>query len=228
MDEQLRRYYLDQLGIQCWQSLPVVHDEVSGTEPVAAVHDEPSLTIEQAVQECAACPLHQGRKQALPGRGDTGCDVLVLLASPSAQDDMAGRICSGEQGELLDKMLAAIGLSTDEVYITCLLKCAVPAQHTIMPAEVEHCRKHLDAQLAAIRPGHVLMLGELTARCFFQQDSSLDAFREEINVHADAPGSVYGGAKLMVSYSPQELIQAPACKRKAWQDLQLLQARLAD
>ena len=232
MDEQLRRYYLDQLGIQCWQSAteqvagPV--DEVVDTGSLSTAAASPAPSLEQAVLGCTACSLHRHREQALPGRGDADAEVLVLLPHPSVEDDRAGSLCGGEQGALLEKMLAAIGLSFGQVYITSLLKCAVPARHTIMPVEIDQCRAHLDAQISTIRPGHILVLGELTARCLFQQDRTLDDFRRDINGGRDVVMGVYKDIRLLASYSPQELLERPACKRKAWQDLQLLQARLAN
>ena len=221
MDEQLRRYYLDQLGIQCWQPVTQQADE----SPVAEA-SQPVLTLEQSIAQCTACPLHEQSTPALPGRGAPDADVLVLLMAPSNEDTEAGQICSGEQGDLLGKMLAAIGLSDDQVYITSLLKHSIPERHTITPAEVGACRRYLEEQLASVRPGFILILGELVTRCFFQQDKTLDVFRDEINVDQHAACSRYGDAHVLVSYSPRELLTNPADKRKAWQDLQLLQARL--
>mgnify|MGYP001822828152 CR=1 FL=1 len=228
MDEQLRRYYLDQLGIQCWQA--VAQAEAVARAEHESLHVEadqpvltPALTLEQAVQQCTACPLHEESGVALAGRGAADADVLVLLISPSTQDQEARQICSGEQGVLLDKMLAAIGLTGDQVYITSLLKHSVPDQHTITPAEVDACRQFLDQQLASIRPRFILTLGDLVTRCFLQQDKALDVFREDININQDSRSAQYRDARLLVSYSPQELLLHPADKRKAWQDLQLLQ-----
>jgi len=234
MEEQLRRYYLDQLGIQCWQAVTQAEHESLPAEadqpvraPVLAPELTPAATLEQAVQQCTACPLHEQSGVALAGRGAADADVLVLLISPTTEDQQAGQICSGEQGVLLDKMLAAIGLTGDQVYITSLLKHNVPDQHTITPAEVVACRKYLDEQLASVRPRFILMLGGLVTRCFLQQDKALDVFREDINVHPHSASARYRDARLLVSYSPQELLLSPADKRKAWQDLQLLQAQIS-
>jgi DNA polymerase len=231
MDEQLRRYYLDQLRIQCWQAVARAEHEsphADADQPVLAPELAPVLTpalkLEQAVQQCTACVLHEKSAMALAGRGAADADVLVLLISPSVEDEHAGQLCSGEQGVLLDKMLAAIGLTGDQVYVTSLLKHSVPDQHTITPAEVDACRQFLDQQLASVRPRFILMLGDLVTRCFFQQDNALDAFREDINDNQESALAHYSDARLLVSYSPQELLQNPADKRKAWQDLQQLQA----
>ena len=218
MDEQLRRYYLDQLDIQCWQAVTQAGHESLPVEPV-----EPVLTLEQVIEQCTACALHEKSTMALAGRGAADADVVVLLISPSKEDEAVGQICSGEQGVLLDKMLAAIGLKEDRVYVTSLLKHGIPDQHTITPAEVDACRQFLDQQLASIRPRFILMLGDLVTRCFFQQDKALDVFREDINFSQETTLAQYRDARLLVSYSPQELLLRPADKRKAWQDLQMLQ-----
>ena len=140
-------------------------------------------------------------------------------------------MCSGEAGELFAKMLSAINIPIDEVYITSLLKCNVPALHTISTREIHHCSDYLKQQVSLIQPRLIIVLGETAAQCLLQKDAPLDDLRELINTNV-VSGIASGAAEtshqfesvpLFVSYSPQELAVQPGNKRKAWLDLQQMQ-----
>jgi uracil-DNA glycosylase len=245
--ERQRRYYLEVMGIQCWQSLE--KDMLPVAEPVVAMSAatvlgtgsdqsaESSTTALQQlyrdVSQCQRCDLHAGRTQAITGRGLVTAGLMLVSLAPDSRDDAAGEICSGEAGELLAKMLSAIELSIDDVYITSLLKCSVPSQHTVTTSELHHCKKYLQQQIALIQPSLLLVMGEVAARCLLQMDAPLDDLRNEVNGGLTAGTLVDAGdsnavhqfesTPLFVSYSPQELVQQPASKRKAWHDLQQLQ-----
>ena len=264
LDENTRRYYLDAMGIQCWQPLapaglqPPVTDRapasVSGSEakpadqsapersvpeksvqeksvPENPVIDQP-LPLAQIIAQCESCGLHTARRQALVDRGDRTSDLAFVLLAPQADDETAGELCSGEAGELFRKMLAAIDVGLDSVFITTLLKCPVPSGHTVTPAEVAACRGYLEQQLQVVQPRLVVVLGQSAAQCLLQKGDSLDALREAINPatrnslqagQSDSPYS-FASMPLLVSYSPHELLMEAQHKRKAWADLQLLQS----
>lgn len=230
MDENTRRYYLDAMGIQCWESLDagqiekqsvietpsdVSTAESSDREVSAATYDG----LESAIQRCTNCALHEKRTQAIAGRGNLSAELMFVLLSPSANDDKNGIICGGEAGELLSKMLAAININIDDVYITSLLKCRVPVNHTISPAEIQTCNAHLKQQIQFIQPKLVIVLGETTARCLLQKEQMIDDSRAMNETGSQQLDSV----PLFFSYSPEELLRQPANKRKAWADLQQMQ-----
>lgn len=245
LDENTRRYYLEVMGVQCWQLLEsdnqtaLVHDVVPAVEPVSTnttdntevitqpVADDANWPrLETAIQQCDKCPLHKTRKQALPGRGNQSAEIMFVVLSPGIADDASGSLLSGEANDLFSRMLAAINVSIDDVYITSLLKCAVPAQHTVSPAELLQCNEHLKQQIQLIHPKLLVVLGDTAVRCFLQKDAKLDDFRELINVEPSTDVqsvNFYESVPLFVSYSPQELLQQPENKRKAWLDLQQLQ-----
>lgn len=247
LDESMRRYYLDVMGIQSWQLLdtekpqsqahavadsPAVRQEkVAGDMDVAAGplsgNGEINWSqLEIKVQQCDRCPLHKTRKQSLVGRGDTSAEVMIVLLSPDAADDADGLLCSGEANVLLGKMLNAINISIDDVYITSLLKCAAPVHHTISAKEIHQCDQYLKQQIQLIQPKLLVVLGEAAVRCLLQKEKSLDDLRELLNSQIMDDRSVqhrFESVPLFVSYSPQELVQQPDNKRKAWLDLQQLQ-----
>lgn len=228
-DENTRRYYLDVMGIQCWESIDsqqgedsvsVSSVEDSNREVAAVDYSETDYSqLEQSIQQCTKCTLHKTRKQALPGRGSQSAELMFVVLSPDAADDASGVICGGEGNALFSKMLAAIDINIDDVYISSLLKCNVPLNHTVSPKEIQICNDHLKQQIKFIQPKLLIVLGETAVRCFLQKDLSIDDYRVMNN---DLPHQLES-VPVFVSYSPAELLLQPENKRKAWADLQQLQ-----
>ena len=216
LDENTRRYYLDVMGVQCWQSIET--SQQSEQVSIAATVDHVSL--EESIQRCTSCSLHETRKQALPGRGNPSAELMFVLLAPDESDDASGNICSGEADVLLGKMLAAIGINIEEVYLSSLLKCKVPIKHTVSPKEIQSCNDYLLQQIQQIQPKLLVILGETAVCCLLQEELSIDDARAKIN---DKTSTLYNQVPLYVSYSPEELLQQPENKRKAWADLQQLQ-----
>jgi uracil-DNA glycosylase len=242
LDENTRRYYLDAMGIQCWEMLDALqpqndHGEMPGAEHVEGQTVKPVTEssnkevaainwsqLEAAVKLCDQCALHKSRMQALPGRGNPSAKLLLLLLAPNARDDESGVICSAELDELLGKMLAAIDIDINDVYISSLLKCAVPVNHTVSVKEIRSCKQHLTQQIRLIQPEFLVVLGETAARCLLQKNLPIDDMRA-MNPGMSDQGQPYQVEEIpvFISYSPHELILQPAHKRAAWADLQQLQ-----
>lgn len=234
LDENTRRYYLDVMGVQCWelndsQQLQIDQHSDHGADPVSGGGNRDVTAInwqqlEENIQQCDRCVLHGSRKQALPGRGKQSAELMFLLLSPNARDDENGILNSAELDELFSKMLAAIDINIDDVYISSLLKCAVPANHTVSANEILSCNAYLKQQIQLIQPKLLVVLGETAARCLLQKDLPIDDFRAK-NPVLDYQGQQFQVEQVpvFISYSPQELIQQPAHKREAWSDLQQLQ-----
>ena len=223
MDENTRRYYLDVMGIQCWESIGPA-EKFPEPSKVIELSSADALSfplLEEAIQQCDKCRLHEGRRQAISGRGNLSADLMIVLLAPDAVDDEAAMICSGEANDLLAKMIAAINLSIDDVYISSLLKCAVPATHTVTTTEMHHCIDHLKQQIQLIQPKLLVVLGETAARCLLQDNLSLDDIRSVTNNITEQ--KQFEAVPLFTSYSPKELMQQPDNKRKAWLDLQKIQ-----
>lgn len=244
LDENARRYYLEMMGIQCWQSLDSQKQQAveqklqqrSDRDVASSLNKQEIINwpqLESSIQQCKKCALHKTRKQTITGRGNQSADLMFILMSPDSADDEAGVLCSSEAKELLDKMLAAINVSINDVYITSLLKCTVPAQHTISPAEIQQCNNYLKQQIQLVQPELFVVLGAAAIQCVLQKDLPLDDFRTKINAEIKTGVSTgnalttnqyqFESVPLFVSYSPRELLQNPENKRKAWFDLQQLQ-----
>jgi len=234
LDENTRRYYLDVMGIQCWQSLDSQQVSNASADPIVEQGNEDVTAVgwpqlEDSIRQCDQCALHKTRKQALVGRGNQSAELMFVVLSPSDRDDEKGDICSDAVNDLFSKMLAAIDINIDDVYITSLLKCAVPANHTISPKEIRSCDDHLKQQIQLIRPRLLVVLGETAVRCLLQKNLSIDDFRA-MNPGLGNLGQQYQveSIPVFVSYSPDELLQQVEDKRKAWSDLQLLQKIIND
>lgn len=249
LDENIRRYYLEVMGIQCWQSLePEVQqtpsqDTSSATVVNKTVADGQGkdrevissqsggeltgwLQLEAAIQQCKQCALQSTRKQAICGRGNKSAELMFVFLAPDMNDDASGVLCSGEANELFGKMLNAIDISINDVYITSLLKCSVPAQHTVSVKELQLCSNYLKKQIKLIQPKQLVVLGETATRCLLQKELSLDELRQAVNSAGESVHDVdreLESVPLLVSYSPQTLLRQPENKRKAWSDLQQLQ-----
>ena len=225
LDENTRRYYLDAMGIQCWQSI----DAATNTGVVAdsiSNEDVSWPALEASVQQCSQCPLSTTRKQAIVGRGNNNADVMFVLLSPTESDDAAGMVCSGESNELLSKMLAAINVSIADVYITSLLKCHSAVNHTITSAEIQQCNHHLKQQVQLIQPKIIVVLGELAAQCLLQKPTPIDDLRNVCHqavTNKQQDKYQFESIPLFISYSPEELLKQAENKRKAWADLQALE-----
>lgn len=238
LDENARRYYLDVMGIQCWALIDRHNDNVKadGSGSVAfqaagSISRQPETDLETNVQQCTRCELHTGRKQAITGRGSLSADLMFVLLAPGTSDDQSGMLCSGEADTLFSKMLSAINVAIDDVYITSLLKCCVPSRHTITTTELHYCAEFLKRQIQLVKPKLLVVAGNTAARCLLQRNSSLDDLRAIINPQTNADmaskstvfSHQFESVPIFISYSPQELLLQPENKRKAWQDLQQMQ-----
>ncbi len=140
---------------------------------------------------------------------------MVIGPMPNAEDDRDGQPFSGRQGQLLDRMLAAIGLSRDNVVLTNIIPWRPPGNRMPSPAELDICQPFLERQIALAEPKHVLLLGNFPARVFFGGNDTIHSMRGEWR-------DVQFGAhtfKAIATLHPQDLITAPANKALAWRDL---------
>ena len=232
LDENTRRYYLDVMGIQCWQQLggdqsvlpaeqpPVNNQLVNNSTDIAVNWSQ----LETSIGQCELCSLHKTRNEltsniSVAGTGNKKSSLMFVVLSPGAQ----GVLLSDRANELFEKMLAAINISIDEVYLTPLLKCSVPENHTISAQEIISCRLFLKQQIQLVQPKQLVVLGYTAVRCLLQKNLCLDDLRDSCNQSQLSIEDV----SLSVSYSPEELLLQPENKRKAWNDLQQLQKTMA-
>ncbi|MCC7138284.1 MAG: uracil-DNA glycosylase [Planctomycetes bacterium] len=149
------------------------------------------------------------------GEGPRRPRLLVVGEAPGADEDATGRPFVGKAGQLLTKMLAAIGLAREDVYIANVLKCRPPDNRPPEPDEVAACRPFLDEQIRLLDPELVLALGNPAAKALLGTDRGITSIRGQLRTLAD-------GRRVLPSFHPSYLLRTPEAKRESWLDLQLV------
>lgn len=174
--------------------------------------------LNERVKDCQRCPLAKSRKNLVFGEGNPQAELLFVGEAPGADEDLQGRPFVGRAGQLLTRMIEAIGLSREKVYIGNILKCRPPGNRDPLPSEVALCRPYLDQQMEMIDPKVICALGRIAAQTLLDTSRSLGELRGLVHP--------FRGRKLLVTYHPAALLRNPHLKRPAWDDLKLLRAQL--
>jgi DNA polymerase len=183
---------------------PVALQLVRSPEALAAIRHE--------LGECTRCKLHgQGRKQIVFGVGNPAADIMFVGEAPGADEDTQGIPFVGRAGQLLTKMIEAMGLRRDEVYIANVLKCRPPANRDPEPDEVGSCEPFLFQQIASVQPKVIIALGAFAARALLKTQDPISRMRGRVYD--------YRGAQLIPTFHPSFLLRSPGYKREAWEDL---------
>lgn len=191
------------------------------TRPQRAPGSDSLQAIAADAALCAACRLSAGRTRSVPGLGSVRPLVMVIGEGPGSEEDKTGMAFVGPAGQLLDKMLEAIGLSRNtNCFIGNIVKCRPPMNRDPAPDEQAACMPFLDRQLAILRPKAILAVGRIPAQTLLGVKTGIGKIR----------GTVYDfrGMPLVASYHPSALLRDETLKRPAWEDLKLLRATLDD
>ncbi|HEY9165303.1 MAG TPA: uracil-DNA glycosylase [Candidatus Kryptonia bacterium] len=176
-------------------------------------HDSDSLEVlNSRTSGCKKCPLGNTRKSFVFGVGNPKAKLVLIGEAPGADEDEQGEPFVGRAGQLLTKILAAVQLRREDVYICNILKCRPPNNREPLPTEIESCEPYLKKQLDIIKPKLILCLGRVAGQALLRMNTSLAEFRN--NMYE------YQGIKVMVTYHPAALLRNPNWKRPAWEDVQ--------
>ncbi len=165
------------------------------------------------IEECTRCPLYKTAKHAVPGTGDQSAELMCVGEAPGANEDETGQPFVGQAGGLLTKILAAIDLTRDQVFITNVLKHRPPGNRNPAPNEVEACSPYLVRQIQMIKPKVILALGTFAAQTLLETKTPIGKLRGAVHR--------YYGIPLIVTYHPAALLRNPAWKRPTWEDVKL-------
>lgn len=197
-------------------------DEPSGAvvETGGASSRDTLESLAQEVAHCAKCVLAGGRTQTVFGTGNPHADWMIIGEAPGAEEDRQGLPFVGRAGQLLNAMIAALGMRREDVYIANVLKCRPPNNRDPLGDEVAQCSPYLREQIRHVRPRIILALGRFAAQALLESTSPISRLRGRPHRYGefDTP--------LVVSYHPAYLLRSPLDKRKAWQDLQLARRTL--
>ena len=166
---------------------------------------------------CTSCQLSEQRNSVVFGVGNPEADIVFIGEAPGRDEDLKGEPFVGRAGQLLDRMLASLGMDRSEVYIMNTVKCRPPNNRDPKPEEVEACGKWFDAQLKALSPKLICLLGRVAAQTVLETDAPLSAMRGKWHD--------YHGIPVQVMYHPAYLLRSPKQKHHAWNDLSALQQR---
>ncbi|MBO9356540.1 uracil-DNA glycosylase [Bordetella petrii] len=185
--------------------------------PVVPAHDFDALR-EQVIQ-CTACGLCNGRRHAVFGMGGRPARWMVVGEAPGEQEDRQGLPFVGRSGQLLDAMLAAVGLSREkDVFIANVIKCRPPGNRNPKPEEIAACSPYLMRQIELLKPERILVLGRFAAQTLLGTDATIGSLRGRLHtLNADDGRQI----PMVVSYHPAYLLRSPVEKARAWQDLRL-------
>jgi uracil-DNA glycosylase family 4 len=204
------------------KSLPIVPVSTSPTPsagavvadrmPTASAQQGPLLAqLRAEIGDCQRCKLHTGRTHLVFGVGNPHAELLFVGEGPGADEDLKGEPFVGRAGQLLDRMIVAMGLSRPEVYICNIVKCRPPGNRNPEPDEIETCSPFLAKQITAVDPRIIVALGKVAAQTLLKDASPITRLRGHWREAFGKP--------LMPTFHPAYLLRSPGEKTKAWEDL---------
>jgi uracil-DNA glycosylase len=171
--------------------------------------------------DCQRCKLHTlGRKQVVFGVGNSDADLMFVGEAPGADEDIQGEPFVGRAGQLLTKIIEAIGLARSDVYIANVIKCRPPGNRNPEPDEVERCEPFLFRQIDMVKPKVIVALGKFAAQSLLKTNDPITRMR----------GREYRfrSATLIPTFHPAYLLRNPSSKREVWEDMKRVRAILSD
>ena len=182
---------------------------------IESVQNVESLeSFKNSICECLKCELGYTRTTFVFGVGNPNADIVFVGEAPGEKEDLIGEPFVGRAGKLLDKILAAINLSREDIYICNVIKCRPPQNRDPLPKEVELCEPYLKTQLSLINPKLFVALGRIAACTILKTKEPLKNLRNKI--------FKYEGIDLVVTYHPAALLRNPNFKKPAWEDFQMI------
>jgi DNA polymerase len=168
--------------------------------------------------ECTRCKLHKGRTKLVFGVGSPQARLVFVGEAPGEDEDLMGEPFVGKAGQLLTRMIEAMGLRREDVYICNTVKCRPPNNRNPEPDELESCEPFLKGQLAALRPEVIVTLGKFAAQALLRDQAPISRLR--------GAWREYQGIPLMPTFHPAYLLRSPGEKGKVWSDLQQVMKKL--
>ena len=205
--------YLDPSGAAAPASAPAAASAPDvAASPETAERAAELAALAATAAACTRCRLCEGRTQVVFGAGNPAADLMFIGEGPGAEEDRRGLPFVGAAGELLTRIIQAIEMTRDEVYIANVVKCRPPGNRDPQPDEVAACRGYLERQIALVRPKVIVALGKVAAQTLLGNDAPIGRMRGQwFRVQ---------GVPTMVTYHPAALLRNSALKRPTWEDMQ--------
>jgi uracil-DNA glycosylase len=188
--------------------------------PVFASQTDALSAAREDIGDCTRCKLAGlGRTQVVFGVGNPNADLMFVGEAPGADEDIQGVPFVGRAGQLLTKIIEAINLKREDVYIANVIKCRPPQNRNPEPDEIDTCEPFLFRQIDIIKPKVIVTLGKFAAQCLLRTEDPISRLRGRIFDYRDA--------KLVPTFHPAYLLRNPASKREVWEDMKLVRTLLS-
>lgn len=188
--------------------------EAANSAPDAAAPAPTLQVVREELGDCHRCPLHRTRTHLVFGEGSPHAALAFVGEAPGADEDAQGRPFVGKAGQLLNRIIEAMGMTRHDVYICNILKCRPPANRNPRPDEIMSCEPFLVKQLESLKPKAICALGTFAAQALLKTEIPITRLRGRF--HA------YQGIPLMPTYHPAYLLRNPGAKKQVWEDVQMI------
>jgi uracil-DNA glycosylase family 4 len=189
--------------------VPVKTIPIQDTDDMDAFHEQ--------IKNCRMCNLCETRNRFVFGKGNHQSDIMIIGEAPGAEEDRQGLPFVGRAGQLLDKILAAVDLNLEHVFITNIVKCRPPNNRDPEPNEINSCLGYLRKQIEIMKPKMILSLGRVSGRTLLGQELSLSKMRGQIHN--------FEGIPLVITYHPSALLRNESWKRPTWDDMKMFKSK---
>lgn len=176
--------------------------------------------VRSHIGDCQRCKLAPGRHSIVFGQGHPDADLMFVGEAPGADEDEQGLAFVGRAGQLLTKIIEAIGMTRDDVYIANILKCRPPQNRNPEPDEILSCAPFLERQIALVRPKVIVALGKFAGQWLLRTAEPISRIRGRVGER--------DGIRVVPTYHPAYLLRTPSAKREVWEDMKLVKRLLED
>jgi DNA polymerase len=174
--------------------------------------------LETVAQQCTACQLHRGRTHVVFGIGNPQAELMFVGEAPGRDEDLQGEPFVGRAGQLLTRIIEAIGMKRQDVYIANVIKCRPPNNRNPEADEISRCEPYLIRQIALVKPRLIVALGTFAAQTLLKTKLPISQLRGRFHT--------YQGVRVMPTFHPAFLLRNPDRKRAVWEDMQAVQREL--
>ena len=199
-------------GAQGWQGGALLAADSTDQLPLSLPQ------LEAQVTQCTQCRLHRGRTHVVFGVGNPQADLMFVGEAPGRDEDLQGKPFVGRAGQLLTRIIEAIGLTRRDVYIANVIKCRPPNNRNPQEDEIARCEPYLIRQIALIKPKLIVALGTFAAQTLLKTNLPISQLRGRFHD--------YHGVRVMPTFHPAFLLRNPERKRAVWEDMQAVQREL--
>ncbi len=219
MDKEIVEYlkFLKEIGIDELPRIDIKH--IKQPEQNISIEKEFERMSKQ-VAMCKACSLHTSRNNTVFGEGNPHTDLMFIGEAPGGDEDKQGRPFVGKAGQLLTRIINAIGLEREDVYIANVIKCRPPFNRDPEPEEISACWHFIEKQIELINPLVICTLGRISTKTILMTTEGISKLRGRFGQ--------YKGIKVMPTFHPSYLLRNPGAKKQVWEDMKKIMAYLSE